>query len=302
MKRDFLTLSDLTRTEIEALLDEAARLKADRVAGRGNDALAGKNMGLIFEKPSMRTRVSFEVGINELGGHAVYMSDVEVQLGRREPIAHAAKVLSRYVSGLVMRTFRQEDVEELAANATIPVVNALTDKYHPCQVLSDLMTVREKKGRLEGLRVAWIGDGNNMANSWIKAAALMDFSLALAVPEGYDPDAGVLDWARQKGAAIDVTHDPAAAAADADVVNTDVWASMGQESEAQQRAAIFRPFQVDAALMARARDDAIFLHCLPAHIGDEVTAEVLDSPRSVVFDQAENRLHAQKALLVVLAR
>ena len=298
MKRDFLTLADLTKDEIQGLLAAAARLKADRSAGRRTNGLTGRTVGMIFHKPSTRTRVSFEVGVYELGGRVVYMQDVEIQLSRREPISHAARVLSRYLDALVIRTYSHEEMEEMAQYASIPVINALTDKYHPCQVLSDLMTIVEKKGRLEGLKVAWIGDGNNMANSWINAAAIMGFELALATPEGYEPDAGILAKARDTGrAVISLTTDPFEAAAGADVINTDVWASMGWEAEAQERAEKFRSFQVNADLVSRAASGALVMHCLPAHLGDEITEEVLEGPQSVVFDQAENRLHAQKALL-----
>ena len=301
MKRDFLSLNDLSRTEIEDLLDRAIALKAGRAAGLGGDALAGCHVGMIFNKPSLRTQVSFQVGIQELGGRVVSMSDAEIQLGRREPIDHAARVLSRYLHCLVVRTFAQEDIEEMAREADIPVINALTDKFHPCQLLADLQTVMEKKGRLAGLKAAWIGDGNNMANSWINAAALMGIELSLAVPEGYDPDPEVLALACSLASApIAVTRDPAEAARGADMINTDVWASMGQEAEAEKRRAVFRPYQVNAELTALAAPDAVVLHCLPAHLGDEITREVVEGPQSVVFDQAENRLHAQKALLEFL--
>ena len=298
MKRDFLTLADLTRDEIQGLLADAARLKADRAAGRRADGLSGRTLGMIFNKPSTRTRVSFEVGIYELGGQVVYIQDTETQLSRREPISHAARVLSRYLDALVIRTYSHEEIEEMAKFASIPIINALTDKYHPCQVLSDLLTIVEKKGRLEGLKVAWIGDGNNMAHSWINAAAVMGFELALATPEGYEPDDGLLARARDGAkTSISLTTNPREAVAGADVINTDVWASMGWEAEAEERARRFRDFQVNTDLVALANPGALVMHCLPAHLGDEITEEVLEGPQSVVFDQAENRLHAQKALL-----
>ncbi|MEW5721949.1 MAG: ornithine carbamoyltransferase [Thermodesulfobacteriota bacterium] len=299
MKRDFLSLKDLTRAEIELILKEAARLKAERKSGGHKPVLAGRTVGLIFNKPSTRTRVSFEVGVYELGGRVVYLSDPETGFGRREPIPHGAKVLSRYLDALVIRTFAQADIELFARSADVPVINALTDQYHPCQVLSDLFTIAEVKGeRLEDLRIAWVGDGNNMAHSWLNAAAIMGFELALATPEKYRPDPQVLAYARERATRpITLTSDPVEAVRGADVVNTDVWASMGQEAQAAERAAHFRGYQINAGLLAQAAPAAIVLHCLPAHLGEEITEEVLEGPQSVVFDQAENRLHAQKALL-----
>ena len=300
-KRDFLTLTDVSREEILDLLDTASAYKAQRSGSGLRHVLNGRTLAMIFNKPSMRTRVSFEVGIYELGGRVVYLTDMEVGLSTREPISHAARVMSRYVDGLVIRTFSHQDLEELAGCADVPVVNALTDSYHPCQVLSDLLTVRENLGEPDGLKVAWVGDGNNMAHSWINAAAVMGFDLSLGVPPGYEPDPAVLERARGLGSvSIEVTNDPEAAVAGANVVNTDVWASMGQEAEAEDRARVFRPYQLNAALMSKAASGAIVLHCLPAHLGEEITEEVLESPQSVVFDQAENRLHAQKALLAFL--
>ena len=297
-KRDFLTISDLDRGELLALLERARRLKSGEVDARA--ALAGKSLAMIFRKSSTRTRVSFDVGMYELGGHAVFMSDRDSQIGRGEPVADTARVLSGFVQGIMIRTFAQSEVEELAQNATIPVINGLTDLVHPCQLLADLQTATEDFGPdLSGLRFAWIGDGNNMANSWLNAAATLGFELRLACPEGYDPDPRILEHA---GAATRVllTRSPSEAAEGAHVVTTDVWASMGDEDEAEERVRAFHGYQVDGALMSRASSDAIFLHCLPAHRGEEVAAEVIDGPASRVFPEAENRLHAQKALLLAL--
>jgi ornithine carbamoyltransferase len=255
---------------------------------------------MIFEKSSTRTRVSFEVGMYQLGGHALFLSSRDIQLGRGEPVRDTARVLSRYVDGIMIRTFGHEVIEELAEHATIPVINGLTDLLHPCQVMADLQTIQEAFGRdLGGRRVAWVGDGNNMANSWLKAAARFGFELRLACPDGYRPDTDILERARS-AASVLVTTDPAEAVAGADVVNTDVWTSMGQEEEAADRERAFAGYHVDQTLMRRARSDAIFLHCLPAHRGEEVAEEILEGPLSRVFDEAENRLHAQKAILVTL--
>jgi ornithine carbamoyltransferase len=252
---------------------------------------------MIFDKPSTRTRVSFEAGIAQLGGSSIYLAPGQTQMSRNEPVADTARVLSRYVDGVVVRTFAQDTVAELARHATIPVINGLTDTHHPCQVLSDLMTMQERFGDLTGLKVAWVGDGNNMANSWITAAMHLDFALHLACPPGYEPDACLLAQAKQQGARVYMGQDPQAAVAGARVINTDVWASMGQEEEAAARLEIFKPYQVNAELVKLAAPDAIVLHCLPAHRGEEITAEVLDGPQSAAWDQAENRLHFQKALL-----
>jgi ornithine carbamoyltransferase len=301
MKRDFLTFYDLDASEVLALLEAASGLKADRKMGKRGGSLTHRTVGMLFDKPSTRTRVSFEAGVNELGGGVIFLNRSETQMSRNEPISHSARVLSRYLDALVIRTYHQSEIEELAEHASIPVINALTDDYHPCQVLCDLFTIWERRGSLDDLKVAWIGDGNNMAHSWINAAVVMDFELALAVPPGYEPRADILETARNKtGKPITLTNDPEEAVKGALVVNTDVWASMGQENEAEARADIFRPFQVNAALMAKAAPDALVLHCLPAHLGEEITEDVLEGPQSVVFDQAENRLHGQKALLEFL--
>ena len=296
-KRDLLQLSELSAHEIESLIDRAAELKAIRKAGGDYTPLRGRTLAMIFEKASTRTRVSFDVGMVQLGGHAIVLARQDLQIGRGETIADTARVLSRYIDGIMIRAYEHANVEELAANSDVPVINGLTDLTHPCQVLSDLFTCYEIFGRYADLRIAYIGDGNNMANSWINAAAVAGFELAIACPEGYRPDSKILEDARAAGARIEVTDEPIAAARDAHVVNTDVWASMGQEDEAAERRKVFAPFQVDARVMAAARDDAAFLHCLPAHRGEEVAAEVMDGPQSHVFQQAENRLHCQKAIL-----
>lgn len=296
-KRDFLSIADLTRTEIDAVLDVAASMKAGSYQER---PLKGKTLAMIFAKSSTRTRVSFEVGALQLGGHALFLSSRDVQLGRGEPIRDTARVLSRYIDLIMIRTFAHEDVEELAHFASVPVINGLTDLLHPCQVMADLLTVRESLGKdLSKLKIAWIGDGNNMANSWVNAAYRLGFKLRIACPEGYDPDRQMLARARSV-TDVEIVREPAEAIKGADVVNTDVWASMGQEEEAAQRQRDFAGYCVDARLMALASDRAIFLHCLPAHRGEEVTEEVLEGPQSRVFDQAENRLHVQKAIMATL--
>jgi ornithine carbamoyltransferase len=298
-ERDFLTLSDLTVDEWQALWKRSAALKAARARGEVTHTLAGKSVALVFDKASTRTRVSFEVGVFDLGGHAVVLNAQGSQIARGEPLRDTARVLSGYCHAIMLRTFGQDRVEELARWASIPVVNGLTDQHHPCQIASDLFTVIERFGRVDGLRYAWVGDGNNMANSWINAAYRLGFELTLACPEGYDPDPAILRRA-QGEAKVTVVRDPREAVAGAHVVNTDVWASMGQEEEQQERERAFAGFQVDAALMGRASRDAIFLHCLPAHRGEEVAAEVIDGPQSRVWDEAENRLHVQKAIMAAL--
>jgi ornithine carbamoyltransferase len=294
--RDFLAIPDFSSAELESLFALADSMRAGTYTKK---PLAGQTLAMIFMKASTRTRVSFEVGTYQLGGHALFLSPRDVQLGRGEPISDTAKVLSRYVNGIMIRTFAHADVEALAKDATIPVINGLTDLLHPCQVLADILTVRQQLGSITGRKVAWIGDGNNMANSWINAAYVLGFELSLACPEGYDPDPALVARAQTR-AKVTVVRDPAAAAGGADVVTTDVWASMGQEEEQAIREKAFRGFCVDAALMARASKNAIFLHCLPAHRGEEVTADVIDGPQSRVWDEAENRLHIQKAIMAVL--
>lgn len=293
--RDFLNISDFSASETFALLAMAERM---RLRGYQTKPLAGMALAMIFMKSSTRTRVSFEVGATQLGGTAHFLSPRDVQIGRGEPMEDTARVLSRYVDGIMIRTFAHADVQRLADFADVPVINGLTDLSHPCQILADVLTMRQHVGDVRGQTVAWIGDGNNMANSWIDAAALLGFSLRLACPEGFDPDAGFLD--RASGADVTIHRDPHAAADGADVVTTDVWASMGQEEEQAKRQEAFSRFQVDQTLMSRAAPHAIFLHCLPAHRGEEVTADVIDGPQSVVWDEAENRLHIQKAIMAVL--
>ncbi len=297
-KRDFLALSDFPHAELGRLLDLAGRMKKGAYR---ETPLAGKTLAMIFAKSSTRTRVSFEVGTYQLGGQALFLSSRDIQLGRGEPISDTARVLSRYVHGIMIRTFDHAEVEELARCATVPVINGLTDLLHPCQVLADLFTVKEVLGGWEGKRVAWVGDGNNMANSWIEAAGLLGFELRLACPEGFEPDREIFEHARARaGACLEITEVPEEAVEGAHVVNTDVWASMGQEEEAEARRNAFKGYTVDADLMKLAAPGAIFLHCLPAHRGEEVTADVIEGPQSRVWDEAENRLHVQKALLAIL--
>lgn len=296
-KRDLLTLDDLRAQGILAVLDRADELKAIRRAGDAMPKpLAGKSVGLIFEKPSTRTRVSFEVAVFELGAHPVVLNARDTQMGRGEPIEDTARVLSRYLHAIVIRTFADDLLAKLAKHSTVPVINALTDGGHPCQVLADLQTVREHKGTLTGLRYAWIGDGNNVANSWIEACNLLDLELVLACPAGYDPAVPV------DGKRVRVVRDPREAMAGADVVITDVWASMGQEAEANARKAAFSGFIVEPGAMRAANKGAIVLHCLPAHRGEEIDGVYLDGAGAVVWDEAENRLHTQKALLEYLVR
>lgn len=299
-KRDFLRVVDLDADEIRQLLQRAAELKADARQGRMASPLAGKTLIMIFEKSSTRTRVSFEVGARQLGGNAVFLSAAECQIGRGEPLKDTARVLSRYGDMLMIRTFAHGNVEEMARYATVPVINGLTDEHHPCQVLADLLTLVERKPDLKALKIAWLGDGNNVAVSWIEAAGRLGLHLALATPEGYEPPADVVEAARAEGGRIDVLRDPQAAVNGANVVMTDVWTSMGQEDEKEQRDATFQPYQLNTALLAHAAADATVLHCLPAHRGEEITDEVMESKHSAVFDQAENRLHAQKALMEFL--
>jgi ornithine carbamoyltransferase len=294
--RHFLAIPDFSREELERLLALGEKMRTGAYTAK---PLAGKSLAMIFMKSSTRTRVSFEVGTWQLGGHALFLSPRDVQLGRGEPIADTARVLSRYVDGIMIRTFAHAEIEELARNSTVPIINGLTDLLHPCQILADLMTVKQHLGGWSGKRIAWIGDGNNMANSWINAAWRLGFELVLACPEGYDPDAAILARA-QKAGNVRVVRDPKEAAAGAHVVNTDVWASMGQEEEQAVREKAFKGYMVDSALMKRAASEAIFLHCLPAHRGEEVATEVIDGKQSRVWDEAENRLHIQKAIMAVL--
>lgn len=295
--RDFLTLGDFSSDEIMGMLEEARRIKALQKRGTPHPYLAGQTLAMIFEKSSTRTRVSFEVGMLQLGGQAIFLSSQDLQLGRGESISDTAKVLSGYVDGIMIRTFAHETIQELADAADIPVINGLTDRHHPAQVLADLLTVLEHKGRLQGLKMAYIGDGNNMANSLVEGASLTGMRISVACPAGYGPAPEVVAAA---GGAVSLTENPRDAVQGADVVVTDVWASMGQEAEQEKREQAFADYQVNAELAAAAAPDFMFLHCLPAHRGEEVTAEVIDGPHSFVFTEAENRLHAQKAILKLL--
>jgi ornithine carbamoyltransferase len=299
-KKDLLSISDLNSIDINLLLSDAVELRHQRRRGD----LSGKTLALLFEKPSLRTRVSFEMAMRELGGDVIYLSPAEVGLGKRESVADVARVLSRYVDILAVRTFSQATLAELADYASIPVVNALSDAEHPCQALADLLTVLDFRGGLKGIKLAFVGDGNNVARSLAFACAMMGMDFRLATPAGYELDGDSLSKARAyaelSGALVRTTNNPAEAAAGADVVYTDTWTSMGQEADSEKRRAAFAGFQVDSALMAQAKKDALFMHCLPAHRGEEVTDDVADSPNSIIFDQAENRLHAQKAVLVQL--
>ncbi len=301
MKKDLLSVYDLDPADFETIFARAAKLKASLKAGDRHTPLAGKTLGMIFDKSSTRTRISFEVGMFQLGGIALFLSSRDTQIGRGESIYDTARIMSRYLNGIMIRTYAQEAVEEFACHATIPVINGLTDLLHPCQILSDLFTIIEKKGTYEGLKIAYIGDGNNVANSWLNAAARLPFRLALACPERYEPDAGIYERAvREARRGVSLMRDPEEAAAGADVIYTDVWASMGQEAEKAERAEIFRSYQVTKKLLETAGRDAIVMHCLPAHRDEEIAAEVLDGPQSVVVDQAENRLHVQKAIMEIL--
>ncbi len=298
MKKDFLRVLDMSGRELLAVLAAAERWKRRAARARGPRPLSGKTLAMVFQKASTRTRVSFEVGMARLGGHALFLSPADTQIGRGEPIRDTARVLSRYVDAIMFRTFRHETVEEMAGAASVPVINGLTDDHHPCQVLADLMTARERGLDLRRMAVAFIGDGNNVANSWVEAAHLLGFSLRVACPKGFEPDAAIRREAAALGRGeVVVVRDPAEAAKGADVLYTDVWTSMGQEKERRKRLAAFRGYCVDAALLRRARKGAIVMHCLPAHRGEEITEEVMEGPQSAVFDEAENRMHVQMALL-----
>ena len=302
MSRDFLSIDDLSTAELDDLLERSAKLKASPEDGAG--LLAGKSIALIFEKPSTRTRVSFEVAVAQLGGHPVVLNSTELQLGRGETIEDTGHVLSRYVDAIVVRTFEQARLEALASTAEVPVINSLSDFEHPCQALADLLTIRERKGDLPGVALAYLGDGNNVTHSLLLAGAKAGMHVRVATPPGYEPIPQVVghaeEIAAETGGSVETAHDPTWAADGADVLYTDVWASMGQETEADARALVFPAYRIDDAALARAKDDAIVLHCLPAHRGQEITDDVIDGPRSAVWDQAENRLHTQKALLAWL--
>ncbi|MFC7679285.1 ornithine carbamoyltransferase [Paenibacillus sp. GCM10028914] len=302
--RDMIELDDYTTEEIQYLLDSAIEIKRKHKNGEVYQPLKGKTIGLVFEKSSTRTRLSFEAGMFQLGGHALFLSKNDIQLGRGEPISDMAQVMSRYLDGIMIRTFGHDNVINLARYASIPVINGLSDMAHPCQVLADLQTIFEHKGALQGLKMAFVGDGNNMANSLLIGGAKMGMHVAIASPDGYEPDERIVQLSREiaqeTGAEITITQDPQEAVKDADVIYTDVWASMGFEEEQKQREVAFASYQVDEKLAQLAKPDYLFLHCLPAHRGEEVSEGVIDGANSVIFDQAENRLHAQKALMVAL--
>lgn len=303
MTKHFLSIAELTKDEIFEIFDLTRELKEKTKRGEPHHLLKGKTLAMVFAKPSARTRVSFEVGMFQLGGHALYLGPNDIGVGTREAVKDVARVLSRYNDGIMARLFGHQDIVELAQYATVPVINGLTDLLHPCQVMADAFTILEHRKTLDNLKVAFIGDGNNVANSWINFASRVPMKLALAVPEGYDPNPEILANARKTGVSeITIHRDPHEAVKNADVVYTDVWASMGQEAEAEQRKKIFRPFQVNEQLMKSARPDTYFMHCLPAHRNEEVTDGVIESPNSIVFDEAENRMHVQKAIMVKLMK
>ncbi len=301
---DFLTIRDITKEEMHETFAIARDMKADR--SKYAEALKGKSLALIFEKPSLRTRTSFDIGIQQLGGFSLYLSPNEISLGKRESVYDVAKNLERMVQGVMIRTFAHQIVIDFAKHASIPVINGLTDYSHPCQAMADFLTILEKKKKLEGLKVAYVGDGNNVAHSLMFAGARLGVHVSVVCPPDFEPNAVAMQQAvedaKATGAVIEIVHDPVAGVKNADVIYTDTWASMGQESEAEARKKIFHPYQVNAALMSHAKSDALFMHCLPAHRGDEVTDEVIDSKQSVVFDEAENRLHVQKAIMYQLMK
>jgi ornithine carbamoyltransferase len=301
MKRDFLAENSFSKDEILQTFELAAKLKKETKAGIPHPLLQGQTLAMIFQKPSNRTRVSFEVGMYQLGGHALYLGPQEIGLGTRESVADVARVLARFCNGIMARVFGHHLVEELAAWAPVPVINGLSDLLHPCQILGDCLTILEHKKQLGGMKIAYVGDGNNIANSWINIAGLLPLDLRIASPQGYEPNKTIVESSMaKKFSKIMITDDPVAAVSGADVVYTDTWASMGQEAEAEARKEIFRPFTVNDSLLAHAHPDHIVMHCLPAHRGDEITDQVMDGPHSVVFDEAENRLHIQKAIMVML--
>ncbi len=298
--KHLISMADLTHDEIIELLDMAEDLKEKRLRGKVTDLMKNKSLGMIFEKSSTRTRVSFEVAMCDLGGHALYLNARDMQLGRGETVADTSEVLSRYLYGIIARVYSHETVKQLAEHSSIPVINALSDKEHPCQILADLLTIREYKNKLSDLKYAWVGDGNNVCNSAIIGCALMEMEAVVACPPGYEPDEDIVELARELGGNITITNDPNEAAKDADILYADVWVSMGDEDEREKRLADLAPYQINTELVEQAKTDVIVMHCLPAHRGEEISAEVMDGPHSVVFDQAENRLHAQKALLMKL--
>ena len=296
--KHLLKLSDLSTKEIMKILNLADQLKYERKHGIEHHLLKGKTLGMIFQKSSTRTRVSFEVGMYELGGSALFLSNRDLQIGRGEPVEDTARVLSRYLSGIMIRTFEQKEVEDLAKYGNIPIINGLTDYAHPCQVLADLLTIREKKGKLAGLKLCFVGDGNNMANSLIVGCIKVGMKVAVACPKGYEPDADIIKWAQENGELL-ITDNIVEAAADSDVLYTDVWSSMGMEAEIEERKRIFKDYQINTELLTHANEGCMVLHCLPAHRGEEITAEVIEAHADEIFEEAENRLHAQKAVLVL---
>ncbi|TKJ25966.1 MAG: ornithine carbamoyltransferase [Hadesarchaea archaeon B3_Hades] len=304
MVKHLLSMQDLSPNEIEAILDKAEGLKEKLRRGEPHELLQGKTLGMIFEKPSLRTRVTFETGMTQLGGHAIYLAPADIQLGKRESVPDAARNLSRWVDAVMARLFKHDIIVELARHSSVPVINGLTDLHHPCQTLGDLLTIREHKGKLRGLKLAWVGDGNNVCNSLLLGCTLVGMNISAVCPHGYEPDANVMTQAKKNaeksGAKLELLTNPKKAVAGADVIYTDVWVSMGQEKEAKRRMRAFEGYQVNAQLLKLAKPNVIVMHCLPAHRGQEITDEVIDGPRSVVLDQAENRMHAQKALLVSL--
>jgi ornithine carbamoyltransferase len=299
-KRDLVNFAGLSRRDLDVILALASDLKSKQKRGIAHRLLAGKSLALVFEKPSLRTRATFEIGMSQLGGSVIFLGPAEVGLGTRETPADCARSLARWVDLIAVRTFAQQTLEEMASYASVPVINALTDLYHPCQILADCQTLIEHKGKLDGLKIAFVGDGNNMVHSWLEAAALVPFSFTLACPKGYEPDGEILAKSRAAGADITITQSVQEAVGGADAIYTDVWTSMGQEEEAQRRRRAFRDYQVNGNVVRMAKEKALVMHCLPAHRGEEITHEVLESPQCVAFDQAENRLHAQKAVMAWL--
>jgi ornithine carbamoyltransferase len=301
MNKDFVSIADYSRDEIEAIFDLTKELKDKTKRGEEHHVCKGKTMSMIFAKPSARTRISFETGMYQLGGYALYLSPNDIGIGKRETVKDIAKVISRYNDIIMARLFKHEHMLELAEYAAVPVINGLTDYNHPCQIMADIYTIKEHRGNLDNLKITYVGDGNNIANSWINLTAKLPMHMVICSPSGYEPDAATLKYAKDAGiSTIEVITDPKTAVKDSDVVYTDVWASMGQEEEAAERRKIFMPYQLNSDLMSHARKDAYVMHCLPAHRGDEITDEVVDSPQSIVFDEAENRMHVQKAITVKL--
>jgi ornithine carbamoyltransferase len=301
MRKDLLTVYELNIDDFNNIFENARRLKKDLKEGKQHTSLKGRTLGMIFDKSSTRTRISFEVGMYQLGGIALFLNSRDTQIGRGEIIADSARMMSRYLNGIMIRTYAQSSVEEFARYATIPVINGLTDLLHPCQILSDLFTIKEKKGSYQGMKITYVGDGNNIANTWIEAAARLPIQLALACPEGYDPDNQILSRAmKESKEGITIYRDALEAAKNADILYTDVWASMGQETEQEERRKVFKKYQINRKVLKQAKKDAMVMHCLPAHRGEEISADVIDGPHSVVIEQAENRLHVQKAILEIL--